>query len=238
MYPACILHLRYVPLRIHLGYMYPIMYLGSVSHVSSKYPRTTADTCIPHVSCMYPACILHVSGMYPACILEPLQIHVPRMYLSCCPHASRMYPACIPHVSFMYRMSLWIHIRIHQDTCILDSSSRYIKIHRDTKSRYMYLRRVMTTLRDTIRIHHDTCILDASSEPRWIHTRYARDTLQIHSGYVSWARSFYLPCCPRSSRRSASSSLESLVTCGARCEGRAAAFDFPFVCLAFFNAFV
>jgi hypothetical protein len=33
---------------------------------------------------------------------------------------------------------------------------------------------------DTIRIHHDTCILDASSEPRWIHTRYARDTQQIH----------------------------------------------------------
>jgi len=42
---------------------------------------------------------------------------------------------------------------------------------------------------DTIRIHHDTCILYASSEPRWIHTRYARDTQQIHQGYVSWARS-------------------------------------------------
>ena len=84
-------------------------------------------------------------------------------------------------------VSHWIHIRIHQDTCILDSSSRYIRIHRDTKSRYMYLGRVMMTLQDTIRIHHDTCILDASSEPRWIHTRYARDTLQIHSGYVSLA---------------------------------------------------
>jgi hypothetical protein len=46
----------------------------------------------------------------------------------------------------------------------------------------MYLERVMTTLQDTIRIHHDTCILDASSEPRWIHTRYARDTQQIHQG--------------------------------------------------------
>ena len=34
--------------------------------------------------------------------------------------------------------------------------SRYIKIHRDSKSRYMYLGRVMTTLQDTIRIHHDT----------------------------------------------------------------------------------
>ena len=47
----------------------------------------------------------------------------------------------------------------------------------------------MTTLQDTIRIHHDTCILDASSEPRWINKRYARNTLRIHSGYVSWARS-------------------------------------------------
>ena len=43
----------------------------------------------------------------------------------------------------------------------------------------------MTTLQDTIRIHHDTCILDASSEPRWIHTRYGRDTQQIHQGYVA-----------------------------------------------------
>jgi NAD-dependent dihydropyrimidine dehydrogenase PreA subunit len=114
-------------------------------------------------------------------------------------------------------VSHWIHVRIHQDTCILDSSSRYIRIHRDTKLRYMYLERVMTTLQDTIRIHHDTCILDASPEPRWIHTRYMRDTLRIHLGYVSCILdSFYLPCCPRSSRRSASSSLESGSTCGAR----------------------
>ena len=70
----------------------------------------------------------------------------------------------------------------------------FITIHqgctpRDTKSRYMHLGRVMMTLQDTIRTHHDTCILDASSEPRWIHTRYARGTLQIHLGYVSWTRS-------------------------------------------------
>ena len=102
MYPACILHLRYVPLKIHLGYMYPIMYLGSISHVSFMYPRTTADTFIPHVSCMYSACILHISCMYPACILEHLQIHVSRMYFSCFPHASLVYPACIPNVSRMY----------------------------------------------------------------------------------------------------------------------------------------
>ena len=34
-------------------------------------------------------------------------------------------------------VSPWIHIRIHQDTCILDWSSRSIRIHRYTKSRYM-----------------------------------------------------------------------------------------------------
>ena len=75
----------------------------------------------------------------------------------------------------------------------MDSSSRYIKIYRDTKSRYMYLGpclgRVITTLQDTIKIHHDTCILDEASEPGWIHTRYMRDTLQLHLGYVSWTRS-------------------------------------------------
>jgi hypothetical protein len=124
--------------------------------------------------------ILHVFHTYPS---NESKIHftihiryIKILYIS----------TCILGASLV---SHWIHIRIHQDTCILDSSSRYIRIHRDTKSRYMYLGRVMTTLQDTIRIHHDTCILDASSEPRWIHTRYARDTLQIHLGYVSWARS-------------------------------------------------
>ena len=123
-------------------------------------------------------------------------------------------------------MSHWIHVRIHQDTCILDASSRYIKIHRDTKSRYMYLGRVMTTLQDTIRIHHDTCILDASSEPRWIHTRYARDTLQIHSGYVSWARSI----CPAAQGAQGAPPLRrsSRAPRVEHAEGRAAAFDFPF----------
>ena len=71
MYPACILHLRYVPLKIHhlrYMYMYLMMYLGSIPHVSLMYPRTIADTCIPHVSFMYPLCILHVSFTYPACV--------------------------------------------------------------------------------------------------------------------------------------------------------------------------
>ena len=54
MYPACILHLRYVPLRIHM---------------------TIWDTCISHVSWKYPACIPHVSSnqcryIYPWLILH------------------------------------------------------------------------------------------------------------------------------------------------------------------------
>ena len=114
-------------------------------------------------------------------------------------------------------VSHWIHFTIHQDTCILDSLSRYIKIHRDTKSRYMYLGRVMTTLQDTIRIHHDTCILDASSEPRWIHKRYARNTLRIHSG--NWPRSI----CPAAQGAEVAPPLRrwSRAPLGARAEGLA-----------------
>ena len=128
MYPACILitladtcisHVSrmypasqwYVPLRIHLRYMYPNMYLWSIPHVSLMYPRTTADTFIPHVSLINLRLILHVSCMYPACILEPLQIHV-----------SRMDPACISHV---YPLCSWLY---------LDSWSVVM-----TRPRYMYL---------------------------------------------------------------------------------------------------
>ena len=100
---------------------------------------------------------------------------------------------------------------------IFDASSRYIRIHRDTKSRYMYLGRVMTTLQDTIRIHHDTCILDASSEPRWIHKRYARNTLRIHSG--NWPRSI----CPAAQGAEVAPPLRrwSRAPLGARAEGLA-----------------
>ena len=51
LYPVCILHLRYVPLRIHLRYTYPNMYLGSIQHVSLIYPRTRLQI---HLSRMYP----------------------------------------------------------------------------------------------------------------------------------------------------------------------------------------
>ena len=37
--------------------------------VSCMYPRTSADTCIPHGFRIDPACIPHVSRMYPSCIL-------------------------------------------------------------------------------------------------------------------------------------------------------------------------
>ena len=105
------------------------------------------------------------------------------------------------------------YIRIHV------SSSKYIKIQQDTKSRYMYLGCVMTTLQDTFEIHHDTCILDASSEPRWIHTRYVRDAMQIRSGYVSWARSI----CPAAQGAEGAPPLRhsSRAPLGARAEGLA-----------------
>ena len=118
------------------------------------------------------------------------------------------------------------YIKIHQDTCILDSSSKYIKIQQDTESRYMYLGCVMMTLQDTFEIHHDTCILDASSEPRWIHTRYVRHAMRIRSGYVSWARSI----CPAAQVAEGAPPLRhsSRAPLGARAEGQATAFDFPF----------
>ena len=99
-------------------------------------------------------------------------------------------------------MSHWIHIRIHQlirihvlTRCIfMDSSSRYIKIHRDTKSRYMYLGRVLTTLQDTIRIQsgymRDPCGIHAgSNDPCGIHVSaevrgYIRDTCGILQRYI------------------------------------------------------
>ena len=69
MYLACIPHVSCISdtylsgyIRIHLGYMYPIMYLVDVSLM---YSDTLADTCIPHVS---RACIPNESRMYPSCI--------------------------------------------------------------------------------------------------------------------------------------------------------------------------
>jgi hypothetical protein len=136
-----------------------------------KCPVTFQENTCILTFCMYFTRIPNESKIHFGIHIRYIRIHV-----------SWALPWC--HTGYM---SGYIKIR-----GILDSSSRYIRIHRDTKLRYMYLERVMTTLQDTIKIHHDTCILDASSEPRWIHTRYARDTQQIHQGYVSWARSICL----------------------------------------------
>jgi len=67
--------------------------------------------------------------------------------------------------------------------------------------------------------------LDASSEPRWIHTRYSRDTQQIHQRYVSWARSI----CPAVQGAEGAPPLRrsSLAPLGARVEGLA---PVPFDC--------
>ena len=82
-------------------------------------------------------------------------------------------------------------ITIHVSWTRHDDTSRY---NQDT-SRYMYLGRFVRAALDTHKIR----------------SRYTADTFRIRI-----LGSFYLPCCPRSSRRSASSSLESGATCGAR----------------------
>ena len=59
-YPACIPHVS----SNHCRYIYPaciLDYLACIMYVSCMYPRTSADTCIPHGSRMYPECILYVS---------------------------------------------------------------------------------------------------------------------------------------------------------------------------------
>ena len=41
----------------------------TASYPACMYPRTSADTCIPHGFRIEPACIPHVSRMHPSCIL-------------------------------------------------------------------------------------------------------------------------------------------------------------------------
>ena len=126
MYPECILHLRYVPhMSDTKGYIrgyvsrallagalgYPQtpeirvlhVYPACIPHVPACILITSEDTCISHVSRMYPACLnsyqihlsldafeIHVSHhvfwMYPTCILITLAD-------TCISHVSRMYPA-------------------------------------------------------------------------------------------------------------------------------------------------
>ena len=171
MYPACILHLRYVPLRIHLRYTYPNMYLGSIPHVSLMYPRTTADTFIPHVSLINLACIF----MYPDCILkcrhDASKIHVSWFCISVYLEMYRDEESKI-HVSWCILICIQCDIkeahRIHVSWCILCVSE-------------MYLRLVW----DTCKIHakcQDTCILLECTCNRAfkIHLRY----IKIHPGYM------------------------------------------------------
>ena len=113
---------------------------------------------------MYPACILKdtrilmypdVSQMYLTCSVtfqENTCILIFYMYFTRIPKESNIHLRYTSDTSkYMYLMRFldvtldtYQDTSAHQDTCIfMDSSSRYIKIHRDTKSRYMYLGRVM-----------------------------------------------------------------------------------------------
>ena len=93
---------RYVPLWIQLRYMYLIMYLSCIPHVSSMYPRTSTDTCILYVSRMYPACIPRAKYIYP--------------------DVSDMYPK-------MYLGLVWDTCKIHAKIDILLECNRAFKIH-------------------------------------------------------------------------------------------------------------
>ena len=123
MYPACLLHIRYVDLWMHLRYMYLMMYFR----------------CIPHVS--WSPLQIHVSRFRGSCqcvgSLVSYKFSLSRlyMYLECISHVScisvtyltgyirgmrfRLYPACIPSKIYMYR----------------DFVSRCILIYRDEESK-------------------------------------------------------------------------------------------------------
>ena len=125
-------------------------------------------------------CIL-IFCMYFTRIPNESKIHF-GIHITCEIH----YDTCILGASLV---SHWIHVRIHQDTCILDSSSRYIRIHRDTKSRYVYLGRVMTNICGIhARIYagymRDTCEIHVSSVVIKIHAGHMRDTCGIHAEYM------------------------------------------------------
>ena len=159
MYPACILH---VSCMYSEGYVYPeciLMYLKCILHALLHSKRI-------HVSftfCMYFTRIPNESKIHFGIHIKYIKIHV-----------SWALPWW--HTGYMSRYN-----KIHHDSCILDSSSGYIRIQRDTKSRYMYLGRVMT---NTCGIHariyagymRDTCICSGSR----IHRGYMRDTSGIH----------------------------------------------------------
>ena len=155
------------------------MYLWSIPHVSLMYPRTSADTCIPHGS-LDPAWIPHGSRMYPDCILivswsvvKTRPRYMYRDFVSRCILMYRDEESMKIHVSWWADVSWyvsyalpWCHtgyisryIRIHVSWTL--HQSRYIKIHRDTKSRY-------------------TCILDAS----WRHFKIQSGYIKIHARLI------------------------------------------------------
>ena len=111
--------------------------------------------------------ILHVLYMYtyPKGVQDTYQVH--RRYIKI--HVSCAIPWC--HTGYISR---YIRIRVswilHQDT------SGNIRIHRDTKSRYMYLGR------DTCGIQSELLTSNVSREVLYV--TEMQDTCNIHSGYI------------------------------------------------------
>ena len=181
--------------------------------------------------------------MYPACILQDTRIlmylDVSQTYLTC--SVKFQENTCIlTFCMYFTRISneSKIHFGYTSDTSRYMYLERFLGVTLDTfhdTSGYVYLGFFITIHQDTprykITIHvswtrHDDTSRYNQDTSRYMYlgrfVRSALDTHKILSRYnadtfrIRILGSFYLPCCPRSSRRSASSSLESGATCGAR----------------------
>ena len=158
-------------------------------YVSCMYPRTSADTCIPHGSRMYFACILYVSWLYlevSSWRVQDTCIVILYLGVSWCivmKSPRYMYPDVSWYVSrvtsrkrigYMYPDVSYVY-----PACILNSFEIRVKYMQNVKI-HVFSWNVTEHLRyiwDTSRYTQDTCIL--------------QDTLAIHqdtSGYVSYRK--------------------------------------------------
>ena len=137
MYPACLLHIRYINLSGWIWLFEIHVFSSCISDVSRMYlDYTLADTCISHVSRMYPASRIRTSQdtWWDTCISSCIS-DVSRMYLdypsryiypACSSDLSSMYPACILNVSSnLFRYICNPHVSCMYSACILDVSCKY-----------------------------------------------------------------------------------------------------------------
>ena len=127
MYPACLLHIRYISLWMHLRFTCISSCILDVSRMYLDHPcRYMYLTCISHVSRMYPASQIRTSQ-------DTYEIHVSCMYLGSFPHVSLMYPRTnadtfIPHVCLGIMHVSCIYPQAYL-VCIQRGSDEASKIH-------------------------------------------------------------------------------------------------------------